>query len=781
MKTVIRNFLSVIRRFKMATLLNILGLSVAFTAVIVILMQVDYDLSFDSNQAEADNIYRINVEFNGQKLAVVTRPLVDEFKDYSPHVKASAIANAIFSQMANPFFEVERDGIQHSYKETVMDVTEDFFNVFHFDMAEGVTEAVKEPHTALIPQSMAEKMFGMESPVGKKLTGEDFHFIVGGVYQDFPKNSSTPNCIYVRMTDDHKDFWGNYNYQAYVRMAPNAPAQEILDAYVAQIDPKRFEHLPEVSFEMVPLRDVHFTKVDFDTVEQASTQMIWVLLAIAFVILLIAAINFTNYSIALTPLRIKSINTQKVLGATEPQLRSMLVAEAVMTCLLAWGLAILLTHLLSMTTLTQLIGADMSIGLHTSLLLIVGGIALFVGLFAGLYPAFYITSFAPALVLKGSFGLSPKGRQLRNGLVGVQFVASLALISVVLFMYLQMNYMQSSSLGFDKEQIIVTDLNKKLIASKSSLANELKANPHIEGVSFANDLLSAGDHFQTWGRYFNESQVMFQYIAVDTAFLSVMGIPVLEGRNLRSTDSPWGAQVLLNEKAQKDHNFSIGTRGDVGDGSDDGNLEIIGFVPNITITSMRKEVQAMALGIIPETEGYYAYIRTQAGSNHAETMRFVRSTLERLAPGYPFNVRFFDEVINSAYKSESHTTQLITWFSLIAVLISMVGVFGLVVFESEYKRKEIGVRKVLGSTTGQILAMLNVRYVKILVICFVIAAPIAWYAVTSWLESFAYRTPMYIWVFLLAFLLITTITIATVTFQSWRVADANPVNSLKTE
>lgn len=781
MKTIIRNFFSVIRRFKMATLLNILGLSVAFTAVIVILMQVDYDLSFDTNQAEVDNIYRINAEYNGQKIAVITRPLAEEFKAYSPHVKAAAVANAMFSERTNHFFEVERDGIQHYYAETILDVNEDYFDVFHFDMIEGVVQTVKEPHTALIPQSMAEKMFGRESPIGEKLTGEDFHLIIGGIYQDFPKNSSTPNCIYVRMTDDRKDFWGNYNYQVYIRMAPSAPAQEIWDAYVAQIDPKRFEHLPGITFEMIPLQDVHFTKVDFDTVEKASTQMIWVLLAIAFVILLIAAINFTNYSIALTPLRIKSINTQKVLGATEPQLRGMLVVEAVMTCLLAWGLAILFTHLLGMTSLAQLIGADMAIGLHTCLLLIVGGIALLVGLFAGLYPAFYITSFAPALVLKGSFGLSPKGRQLRNGLVGVQFVASLALISVVLFMYLQMNYMQSSSLGFDKEQVIVTDLNKKLIGSKSSLVNELQANPHIEGVSFANELLSASDHFQTWGRYFDQQQVMFQYIEVDTAFLSVMGIPLLEGRNLRSTDSPWGAQVLLNEKAKKDHNFTIGTKGDTGDGSDDGKLEVIGFIPDITITSMRKEIQPMALGLVPESQGAYAYIRTQAGSNHAETMRFVRSTLDRLSPGYPFNVRFFDEVINSAYNTESHTTQLITWFSLIAVLISMVGVFGLVVFESEYKRKEIGVRKVLGSTTSQILAMFNIRYIKILVICFVIASPIAWYAVTHWLESFAYRTPIYWWVFLLSFLLITAITIATVTFQSWRVADTNPVDSLKAE
>ncbi len=775
MKTIIRNFLSVIRRFKMATLLNVLGLSVAFTAVIIILMQVDYDLNFDTNQPDADNIYQINVDFGGQKIAILPRPLVEGFKDYSPHVKASAIANAFFSQSANAFLCVEKDGIQHYYAETAMDVTEGYFDVFHFDLVEGVIEKLKEPQTALIPQSMAKKMFGMESPIGKKLVNEETYMIVGGVYRDFPKNSSTPNWIYFRMKDDHnKENWGSYNFQAYVRMEASVSAQEILDAYIAQLNPEVFEGMPNATFELLPLRDVHFAEVDFNMVEKASLQMIWVLLTIAFVILLIAAINFTNYSIALTPIRIKSINTQKVLGATEFQLRITLIIEAVITCLLAWGVSIFFTHLLGMTSLAQVIGADISVVLHVPLLLFVGGIALLVGCFAGLYPAFYITSFAPALVLKGSFGLSPKGRQLRNALVGVQFVASLALISAVLFMYLQMHFMQSSSLGFNKEQIIVTDLNKKLIDSQSSLVNDLKSNAHIEGISFANDLLSASDHFQTWGRIFNEQQIMFQYLQIDTAFLRVMGIPLLEGRNLRSTDSPWATQVIFNQKAQKDYNLSIGDKGEH-------SAEIIGFIPDITISSMRKGIQPMAFGIVPESGGRYAYIRTQAGSNHAETIRFVRSTLERLSPGYPFNVRFFDEVINSAYKSEGHTTQLITWFSLIAVLISMVGVFGLVVFESEYKRKEIGVRKVLGSTTAQILAMFNIRYVRILAICFILAAPIAWYAVSRWLENFAYRTPMYWWIFLLSFLLITAITIATVTFQSWRVADANPVDSIKTE
>ncbi|MDR2914783.1 MAG: FtsX-like permease family protein [Tannerella sp.] len=214
------------------------------------------------------------------------------------------------------------------------------------------------------------------------------------------------------------------------------------------------------------------------------------------------------------------------------------------------------------------------------------------------------------------------------------------------------------------------------------------------------------------------------------------------------------------------------------------NDEIIGFIPDITITSLRKNVEPMAFMLMNDnhSRGYnYAYIRVKGGSNMDETFQYIRATLDRLSPGYPFNVHFYDEIVSDSYQSENHLMSLIFWFSFVAVLISMVGVFGLVVFESEYKRKEIGIRKVLGSTTQQILLMFNKRYAKILAVCFIIAAPIAWYVVSLWLENFAYRTPVYWWVFILSFLMITTITIATVTFQSWRIASANPVDSIKTE
>ena len=781
MKTIIRNFLCVIRRFKMATLLNILGLSVAFTAMIVIMMQITYDLGFDHNQPEAENIYRIEMTIEGRNIAVVPRPFVEGLKASSPHVKATAFSSALISDMYDLFYWIETENEKQYYSGKLMMVSEDFPDVFQFNMVEGFADQIREPQHILIPESMAKSLFGDESAVQKYLMNENLKMIVAGVYKDFPENSSTKNVIYIEVSDGDKDDWSNCNYEGYVLIHSSARINELLDNYTKNLDPEIYNEFKKkgTTFRAVPLKQVHFnTDVEFDSVVKVSRQTIWVLMAIAFVILLIAAINFTNYSIALTPLRIRSINTQKVLGASENRLRSSILTEAILTCFLAWIIALLFTHLLSLTSVSQIVSADMALNQHGGLLAGIGLLALAVGAFAGIYPAFYVTSFTPALVLKGSFGLSPKGRQLRNSLIGIQFIASFALIVVSLFMYLQIQFMQHTTLGFDKEQIIVTNLNNQITSAGETFANELKTNPNIETISYAESLLSGFDTYSLWSRKFKGEYKDFQVLAVDTGFLRTMGIDLLDGRDFTSSDMQSDQIVFLfNEKARNEFGLSLGEKTQYGE-------EVIGFIPNINLTSLRKEIEPMAFMYVnPDFSGgrQWAYIRVKANSDLQETMHFVENTLQKLSPGFPFNVRIYDHILNNLYIKENNLTTMIIWFSLIAVLISMVGVFGLVVFESEYKRKEIGVRKVLGSTTSQILAMFNIRYIRILTICFVLAAPIAWYAVSIWLENFAYRTPLYWWVFLLSFVLITAITIATVTYQSWNVANDNPVDSIKTE
>lgn len=790
MKTILRNFLSVLRRFKMAMLLNILGLGVAYVAFMLIFMQVDYDYHFDTGQPNAASIFRVDLTREDGAQAVICRPFARTFTESSPHIEGGTIMN---SWASNHFFFVERNGSKVGYKEPTLNVLPDAVKVFHFDMLEGSERALDDPNGALIPLSLARKLFGDEPATGKLLLSPNPKVDpvrVGGVYRDFPRNSSLQNVIYGAIQPkDNYDSWGNWNYFFFIRLDDPANSKMVLDNFKKNFNAEEafgsdfdWEKSGQ-GLRLTALPDLHFLKgTDFDSMPKASHQTLIVLLSIAIVILLIAGINFTNFSTALTPMRIKSINTQKVLGSSDGTLRGGLLMEAVSISVVAYLLSLGLLHLLSLTPMVSLIDADISFAAQPS---IIGGtavISLLVGLLAGIYPASYITSFPPALVLKGSFGLSPKGRQMRSVLIGIQFVASFALIIGSLFMYLQNHYMQHAPLGYDKDEAIVVGINNKINNSREAFVGQLKMFSGIEDATFSESILSSGDQYMGWGRDYKDKSINFQCIPVSETFLKVMGVEVKEGRDFRAEDDlKESGSYVFNEKARAQFDLQVGDK--IGDG------EIIGFMPNVKFASFRTEVSPMAFYVWgkyrwgAENSKYYnvAYIKVKKGSDLHAAMDHVRASLVKFDSDYPFDVRFYDEVLQRTYEKELKISSLITLFSLVAIFISIVGVFGLVVFESEYRRKEIAVRKVLGSSTSEILLMFNKSYLWILIICFLLAAPMAWYAVHKWLENFAYRTPMHTWVFAVAFVAVALITALTVTYQNWHVANENPVKNIKSE
>lgn len=797
MKTIIRNFFSVLRRFKMATLLNVLGLSVAFAAFMTIMMQVDYDKNFDAFHEGAENIYRVELQWEGEPAqAILPRPMADVFTRFSPHIQAGALTRPFYNET---LFRVDKNGQRENFLEKSLRVYPSFTDVFRFDMTEGTAKALEEPNTALVPESLARKMFGNASAVGQRLQSGQVHslisgafneknegqFTIGGVYRDFPRNSIVENAVYIPMDEqENLTSWENSSYNFYIRLDSPESSEGLVDAFRAyykknDLGKNLSWYNGEVNFRLIQLPDIHFTTdTTYDATPKSSRQTVWVLIAISFVILVIAGINFTNFSTALTPMRIKSINTQKVLGSSDSILRFSLQIEAVCISIVAYLLALVLVHLAGLSPLAHLVNADLSLAAHPALVAITAFIAIGVGVLAGLYPSYYITSFPPALVLKGTFGLAPAGRMLRNILIGVQFIASFALIIGAMFMYLQNYYMSNSPLGYDKDQIIVTNVTEKVKNNKNTWVNELKSYAGIEDATFAESLLSSQDQFMGWGRELNGVMIDFQCLPVDASFLEVMGVKISEGRGFRKEDELTEKGVyIFNERARQVYALQVG---DKLAGS-----EIIGFMPDVKFASFRTEVTPMAFYLWGKEQwgngSAYAYIKVKAGSDLRVAMQHVKKALGKVDPDYPFNVRFYDEVLNAAYAKEKNLSTLISLFSLIAVFISIVGVFGLVVFESQYRRKEIGIRKVMGSTVAQILVMFNKTYFRILVICFVMSAPIAYYAIYRWLENFAYKTPMYGWVFAVAFLLVSSITALTVTFQNWRAANENPVKSIKTE
>ena len=673
----------------------------------------------------------------------------------------------------------------HYFEEEMITVSSEFTDVFTFDMEEGTDNVLQTPENVLIPLSLSRKFFNNESAVGKQLIGLMGNLTVGGVYRDFPSNTVVNNCIYLPISvNENKQDWDNWSYHVYIRVNDPANASTLCENFKQNFNASvlggGFDwEEADVGLRLTALPEIHYiTDVQYDAMPKASKQILMILLIIAITIIAIAIINFTNFSMALTPLRLKSINTQQVLGARRIFLRLALVCEAVVISFFSYLVALLLFTMFKGTALAELVDADLTVDSNLYIICGTAFVALFAGLFAGLYPSHFMTSFTPALVLKGSAGMLSKGKKMRNTLISIQFTVSFVLIICASFMYLQIYFMQNSYLGYEKDKLLTVNI-EQIQKNRDAFTNQLKTYSGVDNVTYGRFLLSSSDKYMGWPREYNGKIILFQCLPVHYSFLQIMGIEITDGRDFRQEDAftQQGAYVF-NEKARNEYNLKLNT-------VIEGGGEIIGFMPDIKFASFRTTVEPMAF-FVGGTENWgrqhnHAYIKLKAGTDMRASMLHIRNVLAEFNSESTFDVRYFDEILQQLYEKETSLSLLISLFSMIAIFISIVGVFGLVVFDSESRRKEIGIRKTLGASTTGIIIMFNKLYFKILLLCFIVAAPIAWYAVHHWLENFAYKTPMYWWVYLIAFIVTGIITATTVTFQNWRVANDNPVNAIKSE
>ncbi len=784
MKTIIRNLLGVVRRFKMATLLNVMGLSIAFAAFIILMIQLQYDWGFDRFQKNAERIYRVGLytpDWGNQ--VVVSPPFAEAFVQSSPHIETGALLSSWGSQLA---LKRGNDTNETSFWCPVNAITPEYASVFDFQMLEGKIESLDNPGYVLIAQSQAEKFFGDEPAVGKQLTADKLSFVVGGVYKDFPQNSVIQNAVYRRIGEkENQDNWNANGYQLYVLLDDPGKKDQIIADFKNHFNHEYYDWKTK-DVRLTQLTDIYYeADARFDSQkDKGNKTMVFVLFTIAVLIVVIAGINFTNFSNALVPMRIRSINTQKVLGGSDNTLRCAMLVEAVAICLFSFILSLFIVKGMANTWLADMVSGELSLKANIPLLIGAGVLAALTGLLAGAYPAWHITSFSPALVLKGSFGLSPSGKRMRSLLVSFQYVISFALIIAALFIYLQNHYMLASSLGFDKEHVAIVELNGQLIKNIEAVENRLEQEVSVQEVSFAEDLLSASDEYTDFGRGYRENNVQFKVFVVSPDFLRLMNIPVISGRDFLQEDSKSvGGVYLFNEAARLQYDLVAGEYITGNEWYEAPPALIAGFIDDIKYASFRTEVAPMAFYVSPAA-GYrprYAYIKIKAGADIRDAVASIRKALTSIDKNFPAEIRFYDTILNNLYKRELSIGWLISLFSLIAVFISVVGVLGLVIFESEYRKKEIGLRKVHGATTSQILLMFNKVYVRILIVCFVLAIPVAYYGVSRWMVYFAYKIPMYWWVYAVAFVVVSVITFLTVTFQNWKTANENPVESIKTE
>lgn len=784
MNTLFRNFSHTFRRFFTASVLNLLGLSIAFAACFVILTQVDYDYNYNKAYPAHDRIYRVEVNAGGDYgwQIWLARPFCELVGAASPHIQAISVTS-----LSNYFSDFEVD--EHIYSEPEFTGFGDYLEVFQPTMVCGTTASLNEPGQVLISASMARRFFGTTDAIGKTIymdrKSRNQPLVIGGVYQDMPENSQLGNCVFSSFRSDlNKDSWANWNYTLYIRLDNPASLADVersvIESCKQNIPRDRIsgEEDWEDFIHFTPLDEVHYSTIGNKAA--TSKAAVYLLLCVSVLILLTAAVNYMNFSLAETPMRLRSINTQKVLGASTFSLRMYLLLESVLVCVCGFLLSLLWLYLLKGTSLTTLVASDLSLMSHPGLVMALGGVAVCMGLLAGAYPSYYVTSFPPALVLKGSFGLSPKGKMLRTFLVCFQFFVSFMLIISVGIMYLQSRYIQQSDYGYDKEVVLVGTIPYEYLDRREAIVSELSGISGIEGISISQFVLSSADNYMSWGRGSGERSINMTCFPVDYRYLSVMGIKITEGRNFKPGD---GDVYIFNEAARKKYPWMK-----VDELAVPEDYPIVGFCENIRFSSFRNNdaVEPMAFFIYGKDYANWdanniLNIRVAAGVDKVDMIHRLTEAAEKIAPGRDFRFRFMDEVIDQNYHQELRFTRQILLFSLIAIVLSMIGVFGLTLFESEYRRKEIGIRKILGSSTAEILYMFTKRYFVMLVVCFVLATPFGWWIGHDWLESFSDKTPIRAWVFVASFLLVSFITVLTVTFQCWKNANENPVRSIKTE
>ena len=573
-----------------------------------------------------------------------------------------------------------------------------------------------------------------------------------------------------------------YANEIYVTLDDPLNKEEVLDHFNKTFDfaKSQMGSAQEIALRLTPLKDVYYTHdTTFDFNPKGHRETNYVLLGIAFLILFIAGINFTNLTTSLIPLRLKTINTHRVLGCSIYKLRAISLIESIVICLISYILALFIVNDLSYTPIANWVDADIRLSQYKGLILLTALIAILTGCLAGLYPAIRSSSYAPALVLKGSFGLSPKGKKLRVALIGFQYTVSIALIIVTLFMGLQNHFMTSSEqLGFNKDQVAIVNLTPEIYAKhKPQYIQKLKDYPGIEDVAFSVYELSKEDDMidLEYARH-EDKDVFFKVFYASENFLSVMDIQVEEGRDFTREDlNKAQSDYIINPAAERDFHLHPGDRFN--------DRTVLGVSKDFRFNSCRIASSPFVFALnndIPNPK-LVSYIRFNSKTNLQEAVAHVRETLKEIDPTFPFEISFYNTILNNLYQKEQTLGKLISLFGIMAILISIVGVFGLVLFETQYRRKEIGIRKINGATTGQILLMFNKTYIRIVSVCFIISIPIAWMGTQQWLENFAYKTPLHLWVFIVAFLIILSVTIGTVTFRNWQAANENPVNSVQSE
>lgn len=811
MKIAFRNFLTTLRRYKISSLLNVIGLTLAFTAFYVIMTQVWWELGYNRSLHEADRIYLVENEDwyePGKWSSWLNRPVPERVIASTAGVEVGGCMWGGFGS-GTCWTSNEPSFGYNKFSASCGSVSLPFLDVFAFRSVEGDVHDLGKPKSVIVSREAAERMrvgVGSLIWVDTDEPQPDGAMEVVAVFEDFPDNSLLGECEVVKNLGETNLYTtSEWSFNYFVKFRPGADPDEFARQWTNVNQEMQREAAEKraaagdaaddddesgiYGVRLSPVSELYFESDSQAPCRQGSVVTTYTLLGIAVLVIVLAFINFVNFFFALVPVRIRTVNTFKVFGAPASSLRFNFVFEAFGLVLIALLAAWYVSFALQGTEFASYISASLALSQNLEVVGLVAVVAFVMALAASLYPAWYITSFAPALVVKGSFGGTRSGRRLRTLLLGVQFFISIGLIIATSFIRLQHDYMMHYDMGFDKENLLAVRLSERGAVSYDALRQKLLSDPQVKDVTGATSrLVSVGR--MDWGREFKGRQVAFQSYVVQPDFLRVMGIPITDGRDFLESDFDKElGMMIFNEAARREFEMQVGDRINGFVSPDE---QIVGFCADFNFKPLQYGVSPFCFYLLPkkiQQENYWhlphvVYVRMTPGADIAAVTAHIRRCIAevdpRTEPG-DIVVRVFDEELGLEYDNERKLTAIVGLFALLAVVIALMGVFGLVLFETQHRRREIAVRRVMGASRGEILAMFNRRYVMLVAVCFVLAVPVSIWAVRHWLAGFAYAVPLYWWVFALALAGVLAVTALTVTVRSWRAVNENPAESVKSE
>ncbi|WP_375444090.1 ABC transporter permease [uncultured Fibrella sp.] len=793
------------------TFINIVGLALGIACCLLISLYVLDELSYDRFNEKADRIYRVNsdIKFGGNDMhyAVAPDPMGPTLKANYPQVEAYTRLHYRGNWL------VKRAGSTANTRENdIIFADSTLFDVFTLPLVAGADpgKALAIPNSVVISESAARRYFGAGNAVGQTLIFNNKDaYTVTAVMRDMPTNSHFRTDFFLAMRNDDYPWgqWFSVNHHTYIVLKPGTDAtafarnfDQVIETYagpqIHQILGSSLDQFRKAGnslrFWLLPLTDIHLrSKQTIELAPNGDIQYVYIFSAVALFILLIACINFMNLATARSAKRAKEVGVRKVLGSERSQLIGQFMAESILTAVLALLLALTLVALImplfnSITAKALTINSLLTPSRLFAILLLPVG----VGLLAGSYPALFLSSFRPISVLKGaviSRGTGLKAVSLRSGLVVFQFMMSVLLIVGTLVVYRQLHFIQTTKVGFDRERVLtiqdVYGLGKQAEAFKQdvlrlpgvttgTLSSYLPTPSNRDDTSFfpeGKTDLSKGMSMQIWG--------------VDYDYMATLGMSLTKGRNFSRSFGTDSTGIILNEAAVK----ILGVKNPIGmhisrfndsENKTRKTYTVIGVIKNFHFESLRRNIGALSLVLSPQS-GAVSFRISQA--NVPALLRQIEAKWKQFAPGQPFNYSFLQDSFDQMYRAEQRVGTVILLFSVLAILIACLGLFGLAAFMAEQRTKEIGVRKVLGASTHSIVGLLSKDFLKLVLIAIVIASPLAWYAMTSWLADFAYKVDIEWWVFALAGALAVGIALLTISFQSVKAALMNPVTSLRSE